>query len=371
MAKRLEIILYPEDGWTKETILDVINSKKSIKKYAFILHDQDVDEEDKPVKPHYHVYLGFGNTNVQYEHAAKWFGTTPDKVQRIKSNLAITLQYYMHLHQDSKHPYPMEAIVANINIAAELATHQAEIFLNDLIRQCADGTITPYNYTDYISPTIYSRHEAKFQRAWAYADQKRNNALEGQRSCHTIWVYGKSGTGKTTLCKRYADAQHLPSYTIATGKDPFSHYAGQPVLILDDLRPSEPFDYMELLRVIDPHYTAPMQSRYRNKILNCSLIFITTVYRPEDFVNFLHLSKQDSATQLYRRLHEVWYVTNDTIQIWAYHLDENKFTLVHTVENPVPNYIQQQKKPDEMPDSASVLNKISNLYKSNKEKSDE
>lgn len=363
MAKRLEILLYPEDGWTKETILDVVHSKKTVKQYAFILHDQDVDEKGNLLKPHYHVYLGFGTGSVKYEHAAKWFQTTPDKVERIKSNLPFTLQYYMHIHQENKHQYPMEAIVANFDVAAELADNQAETSLNNLIRQCADGTITPYNYTDFISPTIYSRHEVKFQRAWTYADQKRNNATEGQRSCHTIWVCGKSGVGKTTLCKRYADAQHLPSYTIATGKDPFSHYAGQPALILDDLRPSEPFSYAELLRVIDPYHTAPMQSRYRNKLLNCSLIFIPTVYSPEEFVQCLHLPKQDSSTQLYRRLHEIWHVTDDKIFIYKYHLKQNKFELVRTIKNPVPDYIRQQKEPNKMPDSALVLNQLSNLYK--------
>ena len=44
----------------KVDIQAVIRSKKSIKQWAYILHDKDDTE------PHYHIYLNFGKTSVEF-----------------------------------------------------------------------------------------------------------------------------------------------------------------------------------------------------------------------------------------------------------------------------------------------------------------
>ena len=81
MAKRAEIVgLYPENGWDYDSIESILKSRTSIKRYILALHDQDVDADGKPVKPHHHVYLDFGNTNWQYEDIAKWFNIPPNNL---------------------------------------------------------------------------------------------------------------------------------------------------------------------------------------------------------------------------------------------------------------------------------------------------
>ena len=52
MAKHLEIVLYAEDGWNDGKIESVVQSKQSVKQYAYILHDKDLDDDGQLKKPH-------------------------------------------------------------------------------------------------------------------------------------------------------------------------------------------------------------------------------------------------------------------------------------------------------------------------------
>ena len=369
MAKHLDVEIYPEDGWTDAKIEEILQSKKSVKQYAYILHDLDVDEDGNLKKPHYHVYMNFGNTNVQYEHVAKWFNTRPSMVQKIKSNKLRTLQYYLHQNEPNKHHYPMENLHSNFDVAAFFATETQKASLNKIIEQCADGTITPYNYEAYIDPLIYAKHGQRISRAWEYADHARTKAANGQRNCTIIWAYGKSGAGKTTVCRLYAEKLGLAVYLTATGADPLSHYCGQPAVILDDLR-ADTFTYDALLKTLDPHYSAPVHSRYRDKILQCSYIFITTIEHPREFVTRYKLSGKDSAEQLYRRINEIWKVTEDTIEAEKYDLSQKRFSKLYTVKNPTRFYHYWTKDPDTKDCSVNIFGQIAADYKYQLEMSD-
>ena len=50
MPKQMEVKLYPDDGWTVSKIEETLKARTSIKEYAMILHDQDVDENGAPVR---------------------------------------------------------------------------------------------------------------------------------------------------------------------------------------------------------------------------------------------------------------------------------------------------------------------------------
>ena len=330
MAKHLEIVLYAEDGWNDGKIETVAQSKQSVKQYAYILHDKDLDDDGQLKKPHYHLYLNFGQNNVQFEHAAKWFDTSPNKVERIKTSKLFTLQYYLHKNEPGKHQYPLEALRANFDVAAFLESASKTASFQKILEQCADGTITPWNYDTYIDPVTYAKHGNQLARAWDYAEHSRAKKAEGQRTCAVIWAYGRSGMGKTTVCRLYAQKLGLTVYLSATGKDLLSHYCGQSALILDDLR-SDTFSYEELLKILDPHYNAPVHSRYRDKVLRCDRIFITTVEHPREFVSRYKLSANDSAEQLYRRLDEVWEVTAAAVRAEKYDLKHKSFLPMFTL----------------------------------------
>ncbi len=342
MAKHLEIVLYAEDGWNDGKIESVVQSKQSVKQYAYILHDKDLDDDGQLKKPHYHLYLNFGQNNVQFEHVAKWFNTSANKVERIKTSKLFTIQYYLHKNEPGKHQYPLEAIRANFDAAAFLEGASKKASFQKILEQCADGTITPYNYEDYIDPVTYAKHGNQIARAWDYAEHSWGKKADGRRDCRVIWAYGQSGVGKTTVCRLYAEKLGLSVYLTATGADPLSHYCGQPALILDDLRPNPKiFTYEALLKTLDPHHNAPVHSRYRDKTLQCSHIFITTIEHPRDFVSEYKLPLKDSAVQLYRRLDEIWEVTEDTIRAEKYDLKHKIFSPFFTTENPLKVYLRE------------------------------
>ena len=76
--------------------------------------------------------------------------------------------------------------------------------VEEICNKCADGTITPDNFHEYVRPTLYVDIKTKMERAWQYYDQDFQRKTEGTRDCVTIYAYGQSGTGKSTICRLYA-----------------------------------------------------------------------------------------------------------------------------------------------------------------------
>lgn len=151
-------------------------------------------------------------------------------------------------------------------------------------------------------------------------------------------------------------------YKSTCGKDAFDEYQDEQAVILDDLRPHEPFSHLQLLDLTDPHYLSKAQARYKNKILKNSFVFITSVLSPQTLWNGFGLSAIDSSVQFYRRIAELWEVTKDTIYIYKY--IDGAFQLTDTAPNPVPEYIRQQKPSrSEALQSSGIFQKIHTEYK--------
>ena len=362
MPKQMEVKLYPDDGWTASKIVETLKARTSIKEYAIILHDQDVDENGAPVKDHFHIYLHFGNTNWKYQDVAKWFGINVNHIEKVKSNKALVLRYYTHEGQPDKHQYPVEAIVANFDVKAYLEKVSQKVNLDTLILKCAAGEITRLNYTQYIDPIIYAKHQHMFDSAWRFGDSALSAKSDNwTRQMTTVWLHGDTTVGKTLLCKLIAGGQNLPIYVTSTGKDPFGEYSEQPVVILDDLRPGEPFSFSDMLKVTDPNNISGVYSRYKNKRLKCSQLYITSPMSPETYAKHYYL-RDENAAQLYRRLSEVWEVTSTDIYISKYDLGLRRFVLTDTRPNPVPAYLATL--PPSVPafDGGDILTKLHAEY---------
>ena len=344
MAKRAEIVgLYPENGWDYDSIESILKSRTSIKRYILALHDQDVDADGKPVKPHHHVYLDFGNTNWQYEDIAKWFNIPPNMVGKIKADPKdkhpiigryAVIRYYTHAAYPEKHFYPISSFRTNIADIEDFYAKQQEAALNraktgrqdselaDFIERCSVGEIMPYNYWEHIPSLLYSQNANLFKNAWSiYHDTRIANA-KGNRDCQILWLYGEKGTGKTSLGKLYAQQMELPLYITHPGNDPMGSYLDQPLILLDELRPQEGFTFKELLQFLDPYTQTATKSRYFDKIAMADYIIVTSVYSPMAYYKAAMpaASEIDSAGPLYRRISQVWHVTTDTIQASRYDL---------------------------------------------------
>ena len=362
MPKQMEVKLYLDDGWTISKIGETLKARTSIKEYAMILHDKDSDENGAHVKDHFHLYLHFGNTNWKYEDVAKWFGVKVNHVERVKSNKAFVLRYYTHEGQPEKHQYPVEAIVANFDVKAYLDKMAQKVNLDTLIAKCAAGEITRLNYTQYIDPIIYAKHRNLFDSAWKYSDAvlaTKNDLSTQERPA--LWLHGDTSVGKSLLCKLLAGRQQLPIYFTSTGGDPFGEYHGEDIVVLDDLRPEKPFSFESLLKIIDPYNVCAVQSRYHNKYLTCKQIIVTSPMSPEQYAAQSYLQGENAA-QLYRRLSEVWKVTQSDINISKYDLGLRSFVAIDTRPNPVPAYLATRAPSAPTFSGGDILTKLNAEY---------
>lgn len=348
MPKRVEVGgLYPENDWTFEKIEKEIKERTSVKEYIIALHDQDVSEDGKPKKPHFHVYLNFGNTNWTFAAVAKWFGLEPQFVEKIKADPKdehptigkyYVLRYFTHAAYPEKHFYPVSSFVTNIENVEEFFAREQEnalkrakkganVDLAELLEKCSTGQIMPYDYPDKISSTDYAKYEPQLKRAWNMYRARRVAGAKGHRNCQILWLYGATGRGKTELAKLFAEQLGKPFYLTASGGDPMGNYADQPFIILDEVRAGEGFTYKELLQFLDPFTMTATKSRYYNKVAMADWIVVTSPYSPAEYYKLaVPVSTDiDSAGQLYRRVSQVWHVLPDTIECSRYDMAADSF----------------------------------------------
>lgn len=363
-GKACEVILYPADGWTKDKIVAEIVKRGSVELYAIILHDSDYEPDGTPKDPHYHVYLSFGNTKWFFSDIADWFGTDINKVEHIKAKGRNAryhyLLYQLHAKQPEKHQYEVSDITANFDVAGYIKAHDQNVRLSEILDLIADGTITRSNYPNYMDIHTYSRNKTKLERAWEYRDLQQSQKSYGERIITVIWIAGKSRTGKTTLVKIIAKQDGEALYITEEGAHPFDGYVSQRLVLIDELRPNDPYTFTQLLQLLDNHTARAIGARYHNKIPNFDTVFVTSIHSPAEFFRLCKANSED-AVQLYRRITEYWDVAENTITIHRYNFDNKRFEVETIRPNPVPAYLETVQKPI-MFNSESVLDALESRY---------
>lgn len=88
-----------------------------------------------------------------------------------------------------------------------------------------------------------------------------------------------------------------------------------------------------------------MHSRYRDKYAMAEYVFVTTVYTPDSYYKGCNImnSTIDTQQQLNRRIWQIWYVSEDKITVYQ-NENEKKFVLKGEEENPIPQYVEAQKR---------------------------
>lgn len=135
-----------------------------------------------------------------------------------------------------------------------------------------------------------------------------------------IWIYGKSGTGKTRFAKEYCARKNLHYYMCTGSNSPFDGLNNlsakeQEVLIIDELRP-QVMNYQDLLQLLDPmNFDKVAVARYHNPHVMANIIFVCTIYNPFDFYMSMQLKSQniDTFAQLHRRIGLTLELTQTTI----------------------------------------------------------
>ena len=275
----------------KEPIGDILRRYKTIKKYAYILHDKDAD-----TSPHYHIYVNFGSSGVDSSIVAQWFGVQESQVNKIKGRATDMLMYLTHANdsQKNKYQYSPSEVIANFDFESEI--EKSKIL----------GDFKKYSYAEqlkYVDILPVSEKKTAFntlEKLWTL--HCKLMSLETDRNIDVMFVCGESGSGKTTYAKRYAAALGYDCCISSSSNDPWQDYLGQKCMILDDVRDSTWEKFEDLLKVIDNHTSSSAKARFGNKVFMGELIIITSSVPLSRWYTYLRAYNLESLKQLYRRI---------------------------------------------------------------------
>ena len=311
-----------------DRLKEVISEKSHvIDRWAYIIHDKDTytesDEKRNPqhkqgtLKPeHIHLLLHFKREQPQNtKYIAKWFDLTENFISKIRGKFDDAVCYLAHRNAPDKYQYPTTDVVSNFNVETIIENVGKQNKLEDILQRILSGEIREYNKSIEINNRLLC--EPSFARRVDLAFNVRAEHLQAtQQERHTTVYYicGKSGSGKTTLAKRIAESRKLDYFISSGSNDVMDGYAQQPVLILDDIRPSS-MGLSDLLKLLDPHTASSVKSRYKNKYLNAEIIILTSVLPINDFYHNVFEHENEPITQLKRRCQYLIEMDTDIINV--------------------------------------------------------
>lgn len=294
-AKLFEVVLYPE-SFDLSALPGILQGKESsVRHYAYILHDQD---EGK--KPHVHLALRMWDS-WQSDNVAKWFQAGPNQMEKVKGRWSDMLSYLIHKNAPAKFQYAPELVVSNFDWQKEVREAKPrkgeDQRRTEIISGIESGEIRQFNYHDHIE----IEEAIKYSKAIEIAFQYRLQKVKGvHRAMDCIFITGAPGVGKSTYAKQIAEKRGFSVYVSSSSNDPLDDYQGQDCIILDDFRGSV-MKLSDLLKMLDNHTASTVKSRYRNKVLECRLMIITSTQDIDTFFKYVFADDVESILQLKRR----------------------------------------------------------------------
>lgn len=318
----------------------------AVQDYAYILHDKDVHEDGTPVAPHWHIMIRFKRP-VQTESLCKWFGIKSNMIGYILGTFGDAVAYLTHRNKPEKFQYLDEEIKSNYDFKVEvekaLSKKKATQRKEEIIELIRSGVVREYNYTEYITALEYDKFKRAIDNAFTY---RRDTLKSLDRHMNVIYIYGGSGTGKTTYAKQLATNKGLSCYISSGSNDPLDGYKGQDCLILDDIRPGD-FLLSDFLKILDNNTQSTVKSRYKNKLLECQYLIVTTSFDIPVFFDLLLDSEGESVKQMERRCTLKIQMNTSTMTTYVYQPVSGKYKKVSILKNPVSEVYNKRDLTDE------------------------
>lgn len=155
---------YP-DHWHK-TLEANLEVEPNIKKWAYILHDKDVDENGKQKEPHIHLVIelidsrNFSTIGNYVGVPSQYVTSIKQKIKRGKyyvSDVGGALAYLTHRNAPDRYQYDDSEVVAKpgydwIAVRTKSEMQQAEWkSFQKVLNGIEDGSIRRYNLYDFVS----------------------------------------------------------------------------------------------------------------------------------------------------------------------------------------------------------------------------
>lgn len=293
--------------------------KTNPKKYALIIHDKDKNEQGEPVEEHVHLMISYENAR-SLKNIAKKLKDKPQSIEIWKGKAENGYSYLIHATKDSinKYQYSPSEVRANFNYQEEIRRITEKVEKSRQLKNSAllldalyKGEITKEELEKTLTGSQYGKMKRQIEDVWSKhlqfkAKEWREEMKKSGKQIEVVWISGKSGTGKTSLAKAYAEKSNRPYFITGSSRDIFQNYSGEHTMIIDEFRVNM-IQYPDLLRILDPFGSQVMApSRYNDKVLSCDLIIITSPYSPVTFYKKLFDGDSsifiDSLEQLLRRI---------------------------------------------------------------------
>lgn len=270
-------------------IQEVCMKYKTIKKWAYILHDKD------DTRPHYHIYINFGNNGVSHELVASWFEVPPNFVSKVKGRTTDMLLYLTHGNESQKHKHQYDPSEVVSNFAFETEIENSKIIGN--FKEYSFAQMLKYIDTLPISDKC--KAHSQLERLWRIECSMLT--FNPDRNVDVVFICGKAGTGKTYYAKKLLSSMDYDYCISSSSNDPFQDYLGQRAIILDDMRDTA-FELPDLLKILDNNTSSSVRSRFANKVFNGSMIILTSSVPLNFWYKEYRYNSVDTLDQLYRRI---------------------------------------------------------------------
>lgn len=338
--KTVEIEQQCKFGWTEDGVTKFLDGWSVVKDYAWILQNKCVKEDGvTPVDEHIHCMIRFNDsvpTTAIIARAKSIFGNDTtvtisnlEKCKKWKSAVA----YLTHENVTGKHIYDRSEVHSNYNFEQDIEDALSDkIRLSRLLNDIADGKVKDYNIYDSCTVDEYANWKTKIDSAFNY--RAKILMAKGDRDMKCIYIQGDSGTGKTSYAKELCESKEFSYFVSSGSNDVLDGYGGQDAIILDDLRPSA-LSLADLLKMLDNNTSSSVKSRYRNKVLECRLIIITTVLDINDFFSQVFKEQPETAKQLRRRCETYIRMYSKTMVVGAYNRSTDNYVYMPEVPNPI------------------------------------
>ncbi|HBI6976649.1 TPA: hypothetical protein K8M83_002937, partial [Clostridium perfringens] len=332
MKMRLCEIVQQLEYVNMDIVKGALDGKKGIRDYAYIIHDKDVDSEGNLKSPHIHIALRLNNM-YDSKYIAQWFNVGEQYVNKVKGRWSDMLSYLTHKNAPEKFQYDDSEVVSNFDWLNERSTtkNKRDERKEEILNLIDVGIIREYNIHDYLTVVEFDKYKKNIDNAFKFRINRLIQKVEREMECY--FVTGKSGTGKTTYAKQLAKEKGYSVYISSGSNDVLDSYQGQDCIILDDLRPSC-MGLSDLLKMLDNNTSSTVKSRYKNKVLECKLIIITTTLDIDTFFSNVFKDQEESCVQLKRRCGYHLTVTMEDIFIKKWLKGANEYSKAVRIPNP-------------------------------------
>ena len=305
---------HPEKGdvLLTEDQIKVALAHKTIKRWAYVRHDEDVysaaDELNNPdhkqgqVKPpHWHIVVEMGTRQVEIGVIAKWFGIADNFVETAKGRGAFLdcVQYLTHEREEQqqlgKRLYDDSRVQANFDFRRELteravkrAKYGRDISEKDEIRH-------KVLFEGYTIRQLCTDNPLAYQDDYSTLDKFRlkyiSERAEMPKTRINYYVCGRGGVGKGLICKAIARSLY-PNLTndddiyfeVGAKGVPFEGYDGQPVIIWNDRRAYDLLQELNgrgnVFNVFDTHPSRGKQNVKYSSVNLCNAVNIVNSVQP-------------------------------------------------------------------------------------------